>query len=105
MVLIIAGRNSPPWCGRLSRMLQTVVVECAPDLQLRIRATESAVRSIDFLGSEGSAPSLADGGALTIPAAGSILDEAARQLCAYFAGSLRRFTIPLDPQGTDFQKR
>jgi methylated-DNA-[protein]-cysteine S-methyltransferase len=33
-----------------------------------------------------------------------ILTEAAQQLRAYFAGTLTRFTVPLDFQGTDFQK-
>jgi methylated-DNA-[protein]-cysteine S-methyltransferase len=34
-----------------------------------------------------------------------ILEEAARQLRAYFAGRLWQFDVPLDPQGTDFQLR
>ena len=34
-----------------------------------------------------------------------ILVEAARQLTAYFSGSLREFTLPLDLAGTDFQQR
>ena len=34
-----------------------------------------------------------------------LLDELARQLRAYFAGALRRFDLPLDPQGSAFQKR
>ena len=34
-----------------------------------------------------------------------VLHEAERQLSAYFAGSLTRFTLPLDPRGTAFQKR
>jgi len=33
-----------------------------------------------------------------------ILTEAERQLGAYFAGTLTAFTLPLDFQGTDFQK-
>ncbi len=33
-----------------------------------------------------------------------ILLETERQLAGYFAGSLKMFTIPLDPVGTDFQK-
>ena len=32
-----------------------------------------------------------------------VLEEAARQLRAYFAGDLRRFNLPLDLVGTDFQ--
>ena len=34
-----------------------------------------------------------------------LLAELARQLRAYFAGALKRFDLPLDPQGTSFQKR
>jgi methylated-DNA-[protein]-cysteine S-methyltransferase len=34
-----------------------------------------------------------------------VLEEAARQLSAYFAGERRSFDLPLDFQGTDFQKR
>jgi methylated-DNA-[protein]-cysteine S-methyltransferase len=32
-----------------------------------------------------------------------VLDEAARQLAAYFAGTLRAFDLPLAPEGTPFQ--
>ncbi len=35
----------------------------------------------------------------------SLLDEARRQLVAYFAGRLRAFDLPLAPNGTDFQRR
>jgi methylated-DNA-[protein]-cysteine S-methyltransferase len=34
-----------------------------------------------------------------------LLREAARQLTAYFAGELREFDLPLDPGGTEFQRR
>ena len=34
-----------------------------------------------------------------------LLQEAARQLEAYFAGERRAFSLPLDPRGTDFQRR
>lgn len=33
-----------------------------------------------------------------------VLQEAARQLDAYFAGELRAFSLPLSPAGTDFQR-
>ncbi len=35
----------------------------------------------------------------------SLLDEARRQLVAYFAGQLRAFDLPLAPNGTEFQRR
>ena len=34
-----------------------------------------------------------------------LLATAAAQLAAYFAGSRRDFDVPLNPQGTDFQRR
>src|SRR5436305_9902532 len=34
-----------------------------------------------------------------------LLDEAARQLQAYFDGKLSRFDLPLAPAGSDFEKR
>lgn len=33
-----------------------------------------------------------------------VLEEAKKQLAAYFAGNLRHFDLPLAPDGTDFQK-
>ena len=35
----------------------------------------------------------------------SLLDEARRQLVAYFAGQRRVFPLPLAPNGTDFQRQ
>ena len=39
------------------------------------------------------------------PVASPLLHEAREQLAAYFAGRLRRFDLPLAPQGTPFQLR
>jgi methylated-DNA-[protein]-cysteine S-methyltransferase len=36
---------------------------------------------------------------------GGVVSEAARQIEAYFAGTLRQFDLPIDLQGTPFQKR
>jgi methylated-DNA-[protein]-cysteine S-methyltransferase len=74
----------------------SIVVECAPDLRLRLVAGDGGLRSIDF-----DAARPADGEAH----GNALLREAARQLRAYFAGALRQFTIPVDLGGTDFQKR
>ncbi|MDB5412739.1 MAG: ada [Rubritepida sp.] len=41
---------------------------------------------------------------LTEDTANPLLAEAERQLRAYFAGELEAFTVPLDFQGTEFQK-
>ena len=35
----------------------------------------------------------------------SVIDEAIRQLTAYFEGDLKTFDLPLDLHGTEFQKR
>jgi methylated-DNA-[protein]-cysteine S-methyltransferase len=43
--------------------------------------------------------------ARTAAAAAGLLDEARRQLLAYFAGELREFALPLAPGGTAFQRR
>lgn len=46
----------------------------------------------------------APAGAVVADPGHPVLAAAARQLDAYFAGELTRFTIPLDFAGTDFQK-
>jgi methylated-DNA-[protein]-cysteine S-methyltransferase len=40
---------------------------------------------------------------LSLPDEDAVLDEAARQLRAYFGGKLQRFDLPLAPRGTPFQ--
>jgi methylated-DNA-[protein]-cysteine S-methyltransferase len=78
-------------------MIVWTVAECAPGVTLRLAASQAGLRSIDFdpdRPSEGEADP-----------ADPLLQDAARQLREYFAGALRVFTLPLDPQGTEFQKR
>ena len=66
-------------------------------LTVRLVTSDCGLRAIDF--------------DLSRPVEGSrygidpITTEAARQLRAYFGGQLRRFDLPLDMRGTDFQLR
>lgn len=77
-------------------MLEWLDRECAEGLILRLTASPAGIRSISFY------PAPPDGEpGLSNP----LLLEAVRQLQAYFAGSLRKFTLPLDLQGTPFQLR
>jgi methylated-DNA-[protein]-cysteine S-methyltransferase len=78
-------------------VVESLIAECAPGVPLRFTATDSGLRSIQFLEPDPGLP--------PCPLPGGLLEDAVRQLRAYFAGSLRRFTLLLDPQGTDFQRR
>jgi AraC family transcriptional regulator, regulatory protein of adaptative response / methylated-DNA-[protein]-cysteine methyltransferase len=44
-------------------------------------------------------------GGSPVPAANDVLEQTQAELDEYFAGSLRAFTVPLSPAGTDFQHR
>lgn len=78
-------------------MLEFSEVKLMDGLSLRLVASVSGIRAMDF--------------DLARPAMGKrndaneLLAEAASQLRAYFARELREFSLPLDLQGTDFQKR
>ena len=64
---------------------------------LRLESVDGvALSSIRFAGR----PSLED----PVGDLAEVLGEAAAQLAAYFAGSLRLFDLPLAPRGTDFQQ-
>ena len=72
---------------------------------IEIRATDAAVTAVEYvedrladstIGHEQRAVSLA-----ALP----LLEEARRQLAAYFAGSLRCFDLPLALDGTPFQRQ
>jgi len=60
-------------------------------------ASEAGIRAIEFHGQPDE--STPEG------PSNPLLGEAVDQLHAYFAGELREFDLPLDFQGTDFQKR
>jgi methylated-DNA-[protein]-cysteine S-methyltransferase len=48
---------------------------------------------------------LFDGGRIRPEGSSAVLDEAARQLDAYFEGGLVTFDLPLELHGTEFQRR
>ena len=67
------------------------------DIDLRLSAGPSGISAIDF---DPSRPVTGERNP-----AHPLLLEAARQLRAYFQGELKEFRLPLDLQGTEFQKR
>jgi methylated-DNA-[protein]-cysteine S-methyltransferase len=69
----------------------------AGDLRLRLTAGAAGIRAIEF-------EPFAESGAMP-NANNALLVEAVRQLRAYFEGQLRRFDLPLDLVGTEFQRR
>ena len=78
-------------------MLHWTEVTVDGSLRLRLVSSDTGVRAIDF--------------DLSRPVEGDaderhpILAGLVRELHAYFAGDLRRFEVPLDMEGTVFQKR
>jgi methylated-DNA-[protein]-cysteine S-methyltransferase len=61
---------------------------------LGLIATEEALQAVLF-----------DGGRLRRQGSSPVLDETARQLNAYFDGDLVTFHLPLELDGTEFQRR
>ena len=79
---------------------------------IEIHATDTAVSRVEFAGEqagEGEEVSGVGGrsAASSSQEAGAhpLLEEVRRQLDAYFAGDLRRFDLPLDLEGTPFQRQ
>jgi len=66
---------------------------------LTLRASEAGLTQIRFLDGEGPRAPEPEG-----PQGGALVEEAARQLEAYFAGTRTDFDLPLAPEGTDFMK-
>jgi methylated-DNA-[protein]-cysteine S-methyltransferase len=78
-------------------MLEWTEVRVVDGVDLRLVASTSGIRAVEFDPQPVSEGQRNDRNPLLL--------EAARQLRAYFAGQLREFQLPLDMQGTDFQKR
>jgi methylated-DNA-[protein]-cysteine S-methyltransferase len=78
-------------------MLEWAVAECAEGVHLRFTASPAGLRAIDLR---------LDDPPRGEPASGNrLIAIAMDQMREYFAGRLRQFELPLDPQGTDFQLR
>ena len=73
--------------------MPSVVVD-SPIGPLGLFATDAALQAVLF-----------DGGRIAAEGRSAVLDEAARQLDAYFAGDLVEFDLPLELQGTEFHRR
>jgi methylated-DNA-[protein]-cysteine S-methyltransferase len=78
-------------------MLEWTDMKALDDVDLLLVASASGIRAIQFDLHPIPESQRNDGNPLLL--------EAARQLQAYFAGQLREFQLPLDIEGTDFQKR
>lgn len=65
---------------------------------LMIEASERGLRQIELVAPETVRPA-------TAAAPGSILGEAVRQFEQYFAGERRRFDLPFDIEGSEFERR
>jgi methylated-DNA-[protein]-cysteine S-methyltransferase len=78
-------------------MLEFVDLPFSDGLTLRVVAGSAGIRAIEF-----PPPRTATA---TLNPRNAVLSEAERQFRAYFAGELRRFDLPLDVVGSEFQKR
>jgi methylated-DNA-[protein]-cysteine S-methyltransferase len=86
-----------------SSLIRVIRYRCvdSPIGQLLVAGDDDGLRFVLFArgrdGTRGARPEWeADNGSLR---------EATRQLDAYFAGKLREFTVPLAPEGTEFQQQ
>lgn len=70
---------------------------------LYLAATANGLTDVGFAGDGGPVSARAPTGA-DLARARAILDAAAAQLAAYFAGERRTFDLPLAPVGTEFQR-
>ena len=83
--------------AKLQDMREWTEVEPVAGLVLRLTAGEAGIRYLDLHPGEAPTEPRNDGN--------PILKEAVSQLRAYFAGELCEFDLPLEMEGTAFQKR
>ncbi|MGD2048943.1 MAG: methylated-DNA--[protein]-cysteine S-methyltransferase [Chloroflexota bacterium] len=60
---------------------------------MEIKVTDGVITSVEFVEEAGEEER-----------SGPIVEEAIRQLLAYFEGTRRDFDLPISPQGTEFQR-
>jgi methylated-DNA-[protein]-cysteine S-methyltransferase len=87
-----------------------VAIRAAVPLVVAVSATGDAVVELRLFASAEAArqevPAAAAAAvAAASPPASALLREVRRQLAEYFAGERRVFDLPLDPRGTDFERR
>ena len=73
-----------------------------------IAASERGVRAVTVPGGtrdECLRTAVRDPATCDVIEGGGLVEEAAAELAAYFAGELRAFRLPLDLRGTEFQRR
>jgi len=72
---------------------------------IEIRATAAAVTAVEYVEDRPAADAIRREPCAAPAGAHPLLEEAQRQLAAYFAGSLRCFDLPLALDGTPFQRQ
>jgi methylated-DNA-[protein]-cysteine S-methyltransferase len=78
-------------------MTEWMQLEAAPGVVLRVTAGPAGIRSIEINPRREISGTRNDQNPLLL--------QAASQLCDYFAGRRHTFELPLDPQGTEFQRK
>lgn len=82
------------------------IIRChSPIGAIEVRATGAAVTGVEYIDGRPADSTFSHEERAVSLAALPLLEEAQRQLAAYFAGSLRRFDLPLALDGTPFQRR
>lgn len=83
----------------------TLRVHASPLGPLTLVASDAGLRAVLWSGDDPAQAGLAGPPAAGETGPSPVLTETARQLDAYFAGSLRSFDLPLDLHGTPFQQQ
>lgn len=97
-----------PGAARAARCLRAEAIP-SPLGTILLVASDHGLCRLSFGGDETADEALAESKRLMklplVPGESPILDQAKAELRAYFAGTLREFTVPLDVPGTEFQQR